>query len=92
MKMEHLVFLDSVSFLPCHLRKLPETFGLTATKSWYHYHFKTEENLDNIGPILDVTYYGVNEMGEEDTTEFLAWYESRKAEDPFDNMRVLESY
>jgi hypothetical protein len=23
MKMEHLVFLDSVSFLPCALRKLP---------------------------------------------------------------------
>jgi hypothetical protein len=35
MKMEHLVFLDSVSFLPCPLRKLPEAFGLTASKSWY---------------------------------------------------------
>ena len=34
MKMEHLVFLDSVSFLPCTLRKLPEAFGLTAIKSW----------------------------------------------------------
>jgi hypothetical protein len=33
--MEHLVFLDSVSFLPCALRKLPEAFGLTAAKSWY---------------------------------------------------------
>jgi len=31
MKMEHLVFLDSVSFLPCSLRKLPEAFGLTAS-------------------------------------------------------------
>jgi hypothetical protein len=27
MKMEHLVFLDSVSFLPCPLRKLPEALG-----------------------------------------------------------------
>jgi hypothetical protein len=27
-KMEHLVFLESVSFLPCALRKLPEAFGL----------------------------------------------------------------
>ena len=34
MKTEHLVFLDSVSFLPCPLRKLPEAFGLTACKSW----------------------------------------------------------
>jgi len=34
MKMEHLVFLDCESFLPCPLRKLPEAFGLTASKSW----------------------------------------------------------
>jgi len=34
MKMEHLVFLDSVSFLPCALRILPEAFGLSASKSW----------------------------------------------------------
>ena len=35
MKMEHLVFLDSVSFLPCALSKLPEVFGMSASKSWY---------------------------------------------------------
>jgi len=34
MKMEHFVFLDSVSFFPCALRKLPEAFGLQASKSW----------------------------------------------------------
>ena len=34
MKMEHLVFLDSVSFLPCAIRKLPEAFGMQASKSW----------------------------------------------------------
>ena len=34
MKVEHLVFLDIVSFLPCPLRKLREAFGLTASKSW----------------------------------------------------------
>ena len=33
MKMEHLVFLDSVSFLQFSLRKLPEAFGLAASKS-----------------------------------------------------------
>jgi len=33
MKMERLVFLDSVSFLPCALRKLPEAFGISASKS-----------------------------------------------------------
>jgi len=34
-KMEHLVFLDSLSFLPCALRKLPVAFGLEASRSWY---------------------------------------------------------
>ena len=36
MIMEHLALLDSVSFHPCSLRKLPESFGLEANKSWYH--------------------------------------------------------
>ena len=49
MKLEHLVFLDSVSYLPCPLRKLPEANVMTASKSWYHY-FNTEENFDYIGP------------------------------------------
>ena len=42
MKMEHSVFLDSMSFLPCALRKLPEAIGLQATKSWYSHYFNTE--------------------------------------------------
>jgi len=51
MKMEHLVFLDSVSFLPCPLRKLTEAYVLTSSKSWYPHYFNTEENLDYVGPI-----------------------------------------
>jgi hypothetical protein len=41
-RMEHLLFLDSVSFLPMVLRKIPEAFGLTASKSWYPNNFKNE--------------------------------------------------
>jgi len=89
--MEHLVFLDSVSFLPFPLRKLHEAFGLTASKSWYPHLFNTEENLDYIGPKPDVSYYGVNEMGEGERKEFLAWYESQK-ESIYDNQQALESY
>ena len=46
MKMEQLVFLESESFLPCALRKLPKAFVLSASKSWYLRYFNTEENLD----------------------------------------------
>jgi len=55
------------------------------------YNFNTEENLDCVGPIPDVSYYGVSERGEEERMEFVAWYESQK-ESTFDNRRVLESY
>jgi len=91
MKMEHLVFLDSVSFLPCALRKLPEAFGLSASKSWYPHYFNTEENLNYVGPIPDISYYGVDEMREDERKEFLVWYESQNSVS-FDNRHVLESY
>jgi len=72
MKMDHLVFLDSVFFLPFPLRNLPKAFGLTASKSRYPHYFNTEENLENGGHIPDVSYYGLNEMGEAERREFLA--------------------
>jgi len=77
MRMEHLVLLDSVSFLPIPLRRLPEAFGLTVSKSWYPHYFTTEENLVFIGCLPDVSYYGVNEMGERERSEFLEWYETQ---------------
>ena len=89
--MEHLVFLDSVSILPCPLRILPEVFGLQASKSWYPHYFNTEENLDYVGPMPDIAYYGVDEMVVGEREEFLAWYETRKSR-PFHNKQVLETY
>ena len=37
MQVEHLVFLDSVSFLPFALRNLPQAFGLMVAKSRYQH-------------------------------------------------------
>ena len=28
------------------------------------HYFNTEENLDYVGPMLDISFYGVDEMGE----------------------------
>ena len=86
-----MVFLDSVSFPPCALRELPEAFGLSASKSWYPHYFNTEENLNYVGHIPDISYYGVDEMREDGRKEFLVWYESQKSE-TFDNRHALESY
>jgi len=34
--------LDSLSFLPLSLRKLPDAFGLTTSKSSYPHYFNTK--------------------------------------------------
>ena len=89
--MEHLLFLDSSSYLPMPLRKLPEAFGLTVTKSWYPHYFNTKENLDYVGPMPDTAYFGADEMKELERREFLTWDDERKDE-VFDNRRVLEQF
>jgi hypothetical protein len=91
MRLEHLIFLDSISFLPFAFPKLPEAFGLTVTKSWYAHYFNTYANLDYVGKIPDLSYYGIDEMNENERSVFLDWYESQKS-DVFDNRRVLELY
>jgi len=73
MTMEHLTFLDSISFLPMALRKLPEAFGLTATKLWYPHFFTTQANRDYVGPIPGIEQYGDDQMSESERREFMSW-------------------
>jgi hypothetical protein len=91
MTFEHLTFLDSISFLPMALRKLPEAFGLSATKSWYPHYFNTNANLDYVGPIPGIEQYGVAKMRESERKEFMSWYDAQK-DKVFDNRLVLEQY
>jgi len=91
MTMEHLTFIDSTSFMPCSLRKLPEAFGLTAAKSWYPHYFNTNENMNYVGEISAVSYYLTDAMSAKERAEFLAWYESQRSA-VFDNRNVLEAY
>jgi len=51
-------------------------------------YFNTEENLDYFGPFLDISYYGANEMSEEERRDFIAWYESQKKSEVFDNRQA----
>jgi len=46
MKIHHIQFLDSVSYMPMPLRKLPETFGLTASKD-ASFHEGVPQNFGN---------------------------------------------
>ena len=87
MKIHNIQFLDSVSYMPMPLRKLPEAFGLQASKSWYPHLFNTKANY--VGAIPDIKYYGADAMSEGER-EFLAWYKEKVK--VFDNRLVLEQY
>jgi len=91
MKIHHIQFLVSVSYMPMPLRKLPEAFGLTASKSYYPHYFNTKANLVYVGPIPDIEYYGADEMAEGDRREFMAWYDEQKVK-VFDYRHMLEQY
>ena len=78
MKIEHMLIIDSVSYLPMPLRNLPVAFGLSVTKSWYPHYFNTNKNLNYVGPIPDVSYYGVDEVGLSEGGEFITWYEGQR--------------
>jgi hypothetical protein len=91
MKFEHMTFLDSIRFLPLPLRKLPEAFGLTSSKSWFPHLFNTQAHLEYVGSIPDISYYGADEMSETERREFIVWYGGQR-DKVFDNKRVLEEY
>jgi hypothetical protein len=57
MKVEHMIFLDRISYLPLPLHKLPEAFGLPSSKSWYPHYFNTRESLDYIGQIPHIVLW-----------------------------------
>jgi len=75
MRVEYLVLLDRISYLSLALPKLPNAFGLTASKSWYQHYFNTQAYLVYVGKITDISYYGEDEMSANESREFLASYE-----------------
>jgi hypothetical protein len=78
MKMQHIHFLDAVSYLRMPLRKFPEAFGLSATKSWFPHYYNTKANLDYVGPIPDIEYFGADEMSAGERKDLLSWYDEQK--------------
>jgi hypothetical protein len=61
-KVEHIMFLDNLNYLPFPLRKLPDAFRLTSRKSWCPHYFNTSENISYVGAMPDTSYNGVDAM------------------------------
>ena len=90
MRVQHIVFMDSLNFLPMALRDLPKAFGLPAQKGFYPHYFNTAANLTYVVEYPEVSYYGVDTMKSQERSDFLAWYEEHR-QDVFDNKHMLES-
>lgn len=85
-------FIDSFSFLPMALAKLPKTFGKDeVTKGYFPHLFNRPENKDYVGPMPDPSNYSPNTMSADARQSFLKWYEDHK-DDTFDFRKEMKSY
>jgi hypothetical protein len=73
------------------LRKLPEAFGLTSSKSWFPQYFNNVAKFDYVDPIPDIQYFGADEMSEKERNDFLSWYNEQK-DKVFYCRRVMNEY
>ena len=74
-------FIDSLSFFPSALRKLPKTFGITEVKKGFFPHFfNTVANQNYIGEIPDKKHFGIEHFDEDETKEFNGWYDKQLEE------------
>ena len=52
------------------------------------HYFNTEENIDYLGHMPDISYYAMDEMSGGERKEFLAWYERQKSEPLYNKKRT----
>jgi hypothetical protein len=88
-----LRFVDSLSFLPMGLKKLPKALNLRRDlkKGEFPYLFNCKTNFNYVGSIPDPYYYCVDFMSTEDRANFLEWYQIRKT-DIFDFQKEILEY
>ncbi|XP_045211635.2 uncharacterized protein LOC123563108 [Mercenaria mercenaria] len=85
--------IDSISFIPMALAKLPAMFGIEELKKGYFPHLYNR--MENQGAVLDclpdVQYYNYDSMKPSDREIFLKWYEENK-DKPFNFQSELLEY
>jgi hypothetical protein len=73
-------FIDSFSFLPMGLAKLPAALGLKCgVKGYFPHFFNRPENQGYVGPLPDPKYYGVSQMSSAEREKFQKWYDEKRS-------------
>lgn len=93
-KFRKLKIIDSYSFLPVSLSKLPKMFGITELKKGYFPHaFNLPENLAYDGPYPDKKLYGSEFFSCSAKQEFDTWYDDKvQKQERFNFKYEIEAY
>ena len=92
LKVENVAWLDSLNYLEMPLRKLTETFGLTAEKSWYPISLTRLRTRNMWAPLQTFhTMTSTRCASRRGRSFFFLRYETIAKNKVFDNRRVLES-
>jgi hypothetical protein len=73
-----ITLIDSISFLPMALSKIPKCFGLSASKGTFPHKFNTSKNWDYIGPLPDISFYSPDTMAPAVREKFITWYAAQE--------------
>jgi len=92
-RIKNIKFIDSLSFLPMALKKLPECFGFSSQieKGTFPFYFNKPGNENYRGNWPAIEYYDPDQMGEKEREKFLEWYELQKHKE-FDFKTEIEKY
>ncbi len=85
-------YIDSYSFFPMALAKMPVALDLTTTEKGYFPHlFNRVENENYFGPYPDKKFYNYDNMSDKDREKFDAWYSTVEGK-CFDFRKELYAY
>ncbi|XP_043268101.1 uncharacterized protein [Venturia canescens] len=80
MRLEKLVFLDSLNYFHMPLSALPKAFGLTGpiAKGIFPHLFNKPENQNYVGELPTIDYYSPETMSKNDREKLMTWYRQSK--------------
>jgi hypothetical protein len=69
--------IDSLSFFPMPLKAIPQAFNLKSNKGDFPHFFNVTTNFNYIGPMPDISYYGIDTMSTTAREAFILWYDAQ---------------
>jgi len=86
-----LKFIDSLNFIPFPLRKFPDIFGFSDSKTFFPYAFVDQNSIEYIGPIPEKSFF---EISSKDLQQFNHFYneESIKCNDNWNLKQISIDY